>query len=518
MFLIIILSSEILMSQTNIQEINNMSNPQKKVTHSFGFQFNNCLYDKGKFYDQTESELKLYPIYSYGSEFLFNYNFTHSSGYGFSIDLVAGDMAFGIKYKIYPLPIYFKINDITLGWDDFILDYFGSNIKLSYRKRIHDNIFIKPELGLKLVWYSSSFYKLGYDTLIIFNANNYSCNLKFFPDITTAINFLFHSKQNPRNNFVLGLNANIGLTPRYKGYYTLYPHTRIDGKVNYYSTYLGFHIGYEFIGLPKTFDHKADRKARNYEYFDSEKGIHTFGIVYNNGISLPTKLKDAKGNIRPFFQTHYNPEINIKYNCTFRKTWGFSIDIPFGFYTRSAYSDLTGILPSDTVWANGTVGSKLEIFGFQIPYYGLSVKASYLYQIHRNIFMQPELGIKFVPFIPQPDQFSEEWGFYIYDSTITNIIPYMVCSLKIDKRLYSVPDITSAINFYVHGKNPAHNFIFGVNANLCFVNRMAWTYHTTGNLAVKYTPSGRFNWKTSYIGFHIGYQFMYGKKKKFDSL
>ena len=42
---------------------------------------------------------------------------------------------------------------------------------------------------------------------------------------------------------------------------------------------------------------------------------------------------------------------------------------------------------------------------------------------------------------------------------------------------------------------------------------MAWTYHTTENLAGKYTSSGKFNWKTSYIGIHIGYQFMYGKKK-----
>jgi hypothetical protein len=100
---------------------------------------------------------------------------------------------------------------------------------------------------------------------------------------------------------------------------------------------------------------------------------------------------------------------------------------------------------------------------------------------------------------------------------MTNNIPYMICSLKIDKRLYFVPDITSAMNFYIHGKNPAHNFIFGVNVNLCFVNRMAWSYHTTENLAGKYISSGKFNWKTSYIGFHIGYQFMYGKKKNLTS-
>ena len=97
-------------SQTVTSKLNSIPN---KITHSFGLQFNNCMYDKGKFYDQTESKFKLYPIYSYGSEFLFNYNLTHSSGFGLSIDLLAGDMAFGIKYIPYSNSFYRKINDIT---------------------------------------------------------------------------------------------------------------------------------------------------------------------------------------------------------------------------------------------------------------------------------------------------------------------------------------------------------------------------------------------------------------------
>jgi len=493
-----------------------IENAPKRFTHSFGLQFNNCMYDKGKFYDQTEKGFKLYPFCSYGSEFLFNYNLTHSSGFGFTIDLVAADMGFGIKFQNL-IPGYNKINDIQGGWST-IPDYFGSNVKLSYRGTINSNIIFMPELGLKFAWHPTAFTLHRYvrnDTLIIYiYADNLSCKRKLYPDITTAINFLFHTKRNPRNNFVIGLNANIGFTPRIKGYYTLYPHTQIDGKFNYYSTYLGFHIGYEFINFPKTFNRKVERKARSYEYFDSEKMIHSFGIFLNNGISLPTTLENAKGIVQPIFQTHYNPELNIKYNCTFRKGWGFSIDIPFGLFARYAITDLTGIVPSDTVWSNGIVGSEYAWIGFNnIPYLGLSLKASYLCEIHRNVFMQPEIGVKFVPFIYQPDQFAEEWGFYIFDSTFTNNIAYMQCSLKIDKRLYFVPDFTTALNFYVHGKNPSHNFVFGLNANLCFVNRMAWTYHTTENLAGKYTSSGKFNWKTSYIGIHIGYQFMYGKKK-----
>ncbi|HOR83065.1 MAG TPA: hypothetical protein PLF32_10485, partial [Bacteroidales bacterium] len=185
MFLIIILSSEILMSQTNIEGVNN--NPQKKFTHSFGFQFNNCLYAKGKFYDQTESELKLYPIYSYGSEFIFTYNFTHLSGFGFTLDLLAGDFAAGIKRRSYPYSSYQKMNDITRGWM-IIPDYSGFNLKLSYRTNINNNIFIKPELGVKTVWFPTSGGKYTYtfnDTLIVgLYTDNLSCKRKFFPDMT----------------------------------------------------------------------------------------------------------------------------------------------------------------------------------------------------------------------------------------------------------------------------------------------------------------------------------------------
>lgn len=63
-----------------------------------------------------------------------------------------------------------------------------------------------------------------------------------------------------------------------------------------------------------------------------------------------------------------------------------------------------------------------------------------------------------------------------------------------------------------------YNLIFGMNANVCFVNRIAWMYQTTENLFGKYTSSGKFNWETSYIGFHIGGQFMYRKKKKLKML
>jgi len=78
----------------------------------------------------------------------------------------------------------------------------------------------------------------------------------------------------------------------------------------------------------------------------------------------------------------------------------------------------------------------------------------------------------------------------------------------VSQKYYAVPDITLALNFMVHGKKPHHNFIFGINANIGFVDRWSWAYHTTEAIPSHLQSSGRYGWKSSYIGFHVGYQFM----------
>ena len=239
--------------------------------------------------------------------------------------------------------------------------------------------------------------------------------------------------------------------------------------------------------------------------------------MLNNSICFPTKILNQKGIIKPQFLTNYIPELSLKYSHIFKNGWGISIELPIGLYSPCVYTDLSTIVPADTIWANGTKGVIPDGFGFMEFFYGFELKAGYLQRIHKHILIQPELGIQLMPFFATTDRFSKDWGNSInpnppYDTNSFSI-KYMEYKLVFNQFLYFVPDFTTALNFYVHGKNPSHNFVFGLNANLCFVNRMAWTYHTTENLAGKYTSSGKFNWKTSYIGIHVGYQFMYGKKK-----
>jgi hypothetical protein len=92
----------------------------------------------------------------------------------------------------------------------------------------------------------------------------------------------------------------------------------------------------------------------------------------------------------------------------------------------------------------------------------------------------------------------------------TNII-WLNDYLTFSQKYYAVPDLTLAVNFMVHGKKPHNNFVFGVNANLCFVDRVGFRYETTNELPEHLKSSGKYGWRTTSIAFHFGYQFMKGQ-------
>ena len=155
----------------------------------------------------------------------------------------------------------------------------------------------------------------------------------------------------------------------------------------------------------------------------------------------------------------------------------------------------------------------------KFTYVGLTLKCSYLAQIHKNIFIQPEAGIKFMPFV-----FPVRWGIDQPDDELpipycdaeghgTNVV-WLKDKLYFSQKCYAVPDITLAVNFMVHGKKPQRNFIFGINANIGLVDRVSFKYHTTDVIPSHLQSSGKYGWKSSYLGFHIGYQFMTTKKTK----
>jgi hypothetical protein len=78
---------------------------------------------------------------------------------------------------------------------------------------------------------------------------------------------------------------------------------------------------------------------------------------------------------------------------------------------------------------------------------------------------------------------------------------------------YWIPNLSGSVNFLVHGKNPSHNFVFGLNFNVDFTKRMSFVYSTIQSFPAKYQSSGRMSLNMTTIGLNIGYQFMAGKKQ-----
>jgi hypothetical protein len=137
------------------------------------------------------------------------------------------------------------------------------------------------------------------------------------------------------------------------------------------------------------------------------------------------------------------------------------------------------------------------------------------------MFVQPEAGIKFVPFVLPLRSFDMENAmpslvYYIDRETYpehSRDIVWLEEPYYITQKSYSVPDITLAVNLLIHGKKPQNNFIFGINANIGFMNRISFDYYTTNVLPEHLQSSGSYGLKSSYIGFHFGYQYMTGKKQ-----
>jgi hypothetical protein len=349
---------------------------------------------------------------------------------------------------------------------------------------------------------------------------------RFMPELTAGINFLFHSKKDPRHSFILGVNGTLGFINRYSGWQRYAPSGKYDVLMKYGSSFFALNMGYEFTGfkkpLHKTKPYRKERQANMvFETFDFSKPIHSVGFYFTSGFSVNTRLKDAQGAFAPEqYSSDFVPELNLRYNLTIKNGLGFAIEIPVGLFFRNiSYWLSTSLIPNDSIWANGKAvgGGVPQSKSIAIPYVGAALKFSYLAQIHRNMFIQPEIGAKFMPFVYPVESFmqDEPLNTYYIDSELgeTDIIwlqEYPVIAIK----NYIVPDITLAVNFLVHGKKPHHNFIFGINANIGLIDRLSFKYQTTEVFPSHLQSSGKYSLKSSYIGFHVGYQFMTANVKK----
>lgn len=513
-----------------------------KNIHSFGFQYNNTFHAKGKFEYRNAPDYSLgdHPCISYGREYIVKYNLTYPSGWGITAEFVAGNRDFmtwrrntETGKKMYAQSLW---NHSLKPFIDYT--YFGGQIKASYMYRLNDQITMQPEVGIKLLKYLPRAWGSIQAEIIdvdefgrpIFgdawrwrDLSNDDLYEKFVPELTAGINFLFHSKKDPRHSFVLGLNGTLGFIDRYTGWQRFTPTEVIDVTMRYGSSFFALNMGYEFTGFKKPLHKtkKYKKEIMQFETFDFSKPIHSVGFYFTSGFSFNNHMKETQGEFRPISGSGFVPEFNFRYSLSVKNGLGFAVEIPFGLFLRPTYYSLLSLIPTDSVWAGGNaVGPGYPItVTAMIPYVGLALKFSYLAQIHRNMFIQPEIGIKFMPFmfpsssIAQEGPEAESIYFENFEGFSETIVWLHDCP-TVPQNYYAVPDITLAVNFMVRGKKPHHNFIFGINANIGFVDRWSWEYHTTEVIPKPLQSSGKYGWKSSYLGFHVGYQFMTACKKK----
>jgi len=533
-FLIInLLFPLVLPAQEALTKKSKIKKQYSEIIHSFAFEFNNALCFKGQMTEHPYPNLGYETRPSYGTEWLLKYNLTFKSGIGISLEAVKGTCNYRFRDRISgftdkgdtPLG-YFKMNILTTN-------KLGGNIKASYRYDINQWLSVLPEIGLQMLYYRPFEYEresyLLYENpdgtwseemIQYLYYGNDLFKRNFFPDLSASLNFLFHKKDDPRHNFTVGLNANLCFGVRYLGYYTTSSLWRTDCLFFLTSNYVGLRFGYSYSSFPKPI-HKTKlyRQKESYTIFDLQKSVHSLGVSFSLGGSPKYKFKNTKGVTQPYLDNLLVPELNLKYVWGIKNGWGITAEIPFGVFNRYVGHSIASLLyiPIDTVWSNGVVGwGDGNWTGIKTYYLGFSLKASHLANVHKNISLQSEAGVKWLPFIISAKQWEidESVGeFVISDGTETEKLVYMNCVPVLSAASYAVPDLAFSFSVLVHGKNPANNFVFGINGNVSFMDRFHFKYQTTDVLPEHLQSSGEFGWRMSSIGFHIGYQWMTGKKK-----
>jgi len=510
-----------------------------KPVHSFKFYFNNAIYSKTKFTNQNPNPTQGWdPLVSHGVEWTIGYNVMFHSGFGFSFDVMVA--SFMPRFKDRP-------NDFKNGgtWYRAMInpllgniDYFGFSTKVSYINKITPFLFIHPKIGLKFPYYPSRrhlyFNEFIQDNVIKDNYMYFetvNSTRMFIPDLVTGIDFLFHTKRNPRNNFMLGLNLNLGFKPRYKGYYSITPpfsDIEKDCDISIGSTFFGINIGYQFIGLPKTYDRKAvkqeHRSRSQFKTFDFNQPIHSFGFVVNIGGNYPNTYIQSDIKTDPDYLPSFGgwstyifvPDLSIKYNCALNKGWGIGIDIPLGLMIKTwIISPPFNLLPTDTIYFENeiilTTEGKAQEYKYHFLYSGLTIMASYLAPIHPQMFIHPQIGVKFVPFLK--NRKFDDIKAIVEDprEEYPQNIEYAIVKIDMPRKNNAVPDLFIALNFLVNGKkNKTHNFIFGINAQFCFVDRVKVSYQTTSVIPAESQSNGWVNFRSTSVGLHLGYMFLRG--------
>lgn len=239
--------------------------------------------------------------------------------------------------------------------------------------------------------------------------------------------------------------------------------------------------------------------------------IHAIGGNLSLDLLFSPKIEVQDGNnsIAPQVGQTLLFNERLKYTYYIKKGWGITGEISFGNYSWEIQHNLNDFVDKDTIWSNGVKGGGLAK-GLIVSnlYVGLSVKASYFAAVHQNVSLQTEIGLKWTP-ITFKSINQEDVTFTINDYNTSTKIPYMNFHSQIKN--YFIPDVDFAFNVLIHGKNPSHNFVFGLNANVSLANRILMKYSTTDVLSQHLQSVGNIHFRTTSVGVHIGYQYFFMK-------
>lgn len=310
------------------------------------------------------------------------------------------------------------------------------------------------------------------------------------------------------------VTLNHSFKDRLYGFYE-YPLDGSWGTVSYRHNCIGIQLAY--IHTFNYIKKKRERDGDEFKTFNVSRPIHSVALTYNTSFAVGSRIDNKQGMVNSETRLDFSPELSLKYNCTFSKGFGLSVDIPFGMFYRHFLIDLSGSVPEDTVWSNGAIGQENLAFNkglIHSPQAGLAFKASYLKQIHPNIYINPELGIRLNPIWSYQENLDVYSGSsYIMNDDFTDNIAFATKTPKFHIKNNWLPNLSGAVNFLVHGKNPSHNFVFGLNFNVDFTKRVTIDYQTVPTFPDKYKSSGQFVFNMTTIGLHVGYQFMTGRKQ-----
>ncbi|MDR0206024.1 MAG: hypothetical protein LBI45_02035 [Bacteroidales bacterium] len=235
--------------------------------------------------------------------------------------------------------------------------------------------------------------------------------------------------------------------------------------------------------------------------FNFNEPFHTLGFSVFTGVNLAPKLQDYSGEIEPVLFPAFVPEFILQYNFMIKNGFGVALEVPFGIFRRTSLTKLSEYGASNDVW--------LEMGGF---YVGFTGKITVFKELHKNICMQGELGLKFHPFYHP----ANHWENRDYDIFNTNYVinedNSSINFTKVEQKYYGVPDATAAVLFFFHStKKPRQNFVLGLNINVSFVQRIKVTYDTRfselGLWGIPYGGIGNYGWNSSAIGITLGYRF-----------